>query len=74
MECGQEFKMLSANHLATHGLNSKSYRQKYGLATRQPLCCKMISDQLSQSAKDRGLPENLRKYLESRSTKKTALR
>ena len=38
MECGQEFKMLSANHLATHGLNSKSYRQKYGLATRQPLC------------------------------------
>ena len=74
MECGQEFKMLSSNHLATHGLNSKSYRQKYGLATRQPLCCKTISDQRSQSAKDRGLPENLRKYLESRATKKTALR
>ena len=28
MECGQEFKMLSANHLATHGLNSKKLSAK----------------------------------------------
>lgn len=69
MECGQEFKMLSPKHLASHGLDSKSYRKKYGLSARQPLCSKSLSERRSASGKDRGLPENLRKYLDSRSKK-----
>ncbi len=70
MECGQEFKMLSPKHLSSHGLDSRSYRKKYGLSARQPLCSKVLSEKRSQSGKERGLPENLRKYLDSRSTKK----
>ena len=69
MECGQEFKMLSPKHLASHGLDSKSYRKKYGLSARQPLCARSLSERRSQSGKDRGLPENLRKYLDSRAKK-----
>ena len=69
MECGQEFKMLSPKHLASHGLDSKSYRKKYGLSARQPLCSKSLSERRSASGKTRGLPENLRKYLDSRSKK-----
>ncbi|MDO5675232.1 MAG: MucR family transcriptional regulator [bacterium] len=70
MECGQEFKMLSPKHLSSHGLDSRSYRKKYGLSARQPLCSKALSEKRSQSGKERGLPENLRKYLDSRSAKK----
>lgn len=70
MECGQEFKMLSPKHLSSHGLDSKSYRKKYGLSARQPLCSKALSEKRSQAGKDRGLPENLRKYLDSRRSKK----
>lgn len=70
MECGQEFKMLSPKHLSSHGLDSKSYRKKYGLSARQPLCSKALSEKRSQSGKERGLPENLRKYLDSRPSKK----
>ena len=69
MECGQEFKMLSPKHLASHGLDSKSYRKKHGLSARQPLCARSLSERRSQSGKDRGLPENLRKYLDSRAKK-----
>ena len=70
MECGQEFKMLSPKHLSSHGLDSRSYRKKYGLSARQPLCSKALSEKRSQSGKERGLPENLRKYLDSRPGKK----
>ena len=69
LECGQEFKMLSHRHLAEHGLDAKSYRKKHGIPARQPLCAKSLSERRSQSGKDRGLPENLRKYLDSRSAK-----
>lgn len=43
LECGQEFKMLSGRHLASHGLDSKTYRKKYGFTARQPLCAKSLS-------------------------------
>ena len=66
MECGQEFKMLSPKHLKSHGLDSKSYRKKYGFPARQPLCSKTLSEKRSMSGKERGLPDNLRKYIESR--------
>lgn len=66
MECGQEFKVLSPKHLKSHGLDSKSYRKKYGFPARQPLCSKTLSEKRSMSGKERGLPDNLRKYIESR--------
>ncbi|MDD2464817.1 MAG: MucR family transcriptional regulator [Desulfobulbus sp.] len=66
LECGQEFKMLSPKHLRSHGLDSKSYRKKYGFSARQPLCAKSLSEKRSASGKERGLPDNLRKAIEAR--------
>jgi len=71
LECGQEFKMLSPKHLKSHGLTSKEYRKKFGFSARQPLCAKVLSEKRSQSGKDRGLPENLRKAIEKRTKKRT---
>lgn len=70
LECGQEFKMLSPKHLKSHGLDSKSYRKKYGFSARQPLCAKSLSEKRSASGKERGVPENLKKAIAAR-TKKT---
>jgi predicted transcriptional regulator len=66
LECGQEFKMLSPKHLKSHGLTSKEYRKKHGFSARQPLCAKALSERRSQSGKERGLPDNLRKAIEMR--------
>jgi predicted transcriptional regulator len=70
LECGQEFKMLSPKHLKSHGLTSKEYRKKHGLSARQPLCAKALSERRSQSGKERGLPDNLRKAIDARTKKK----
>ncbi len=69
LECGQEFKMLSPKHLKSHGLDSKEYRKKYGFSARQPLCAKALSEKRSQSGKERGLPDNLRKAIDARTKK-----
>lgn len=71
LECRQEFKMLSGKHLATHALNAKAYRAKYGIPARQPLCAKAVSERRSLASKERGLPENLRKSIEARKKKVT---
>ncbi len=70
LECGQEFKMLSPKHLASHGLDSKSYRKKHGFSARQPLCAKSLSEKRSASGKERGIPENLQKAIIARTKKK----
>ena len=70
LECGQEFKMLSPKHLKSHDLNSKEYRKKHGFSARQPLCAKALSEKRSQSGRERGLPDNLRKAIEARTKNK----
>jgi predicted transcriptional regulator len=70
LECGQEFKMLSPKHLKSHGVISKEYRKKHGFSARQPLCAKALSEKRSQSGKERGLPDNLRKAIEMRAKSK----
>jgi len=71
LECGESFKMLSPKHLRSHGLDGRSYRQKYGLPLRQALCAKSLSDKRKKAGKERGLPDNLRKAIESRKAKKS---
>lgn len=66
LECGESFKMLSPKHLRSHGLDGRSYRQKYGLPLRQPLCAKSLSDKRKKAGKARGLPDNLRKAIAER--------
>ncbi|MDH5298339.1 MAG: MucR family transcriptional regulator [Desulfobulbaceae bacterium] len=66
LECGQEFKMLSPKHLRSHGLNGRGYREKWGFSLRQPLCAKALSERRKKAGKERGLPANLKKAIESR--------
>jgi predicted transcriptional regulator len=37
LECGQSWKQLTIRHLMTHGLDTRSYRSKYGIPRTQPL-------------------------------------
>ena len=40
LECGQSFKQLPSRHLGTHGLDSRSYRTKYGIPYTQSLAAR----------------------------------
>jgi len=72
LECGQSFKLLSPKHLASHGLNGKDYRRKYGFPLRQPLCAKALSERRKKAGKERGVPENLLKAIAERKLRGSA--
>jgi len=72
LECGQSFKLLSPKHLASHGLNGKDYRRKYGFPLRQPLCAKALSERRKKAGKERGVPENLLKSIAERKLRGSA--
>ena len=40
LECGASFKQLSVRHLKEHGLDGRSYREKYSIPRTQPLAAK----------------------------------
>ena len=40
LECGASFKQLSVRHLRAHGLDGRSYREKYRIPRTQPLAAK----------------------------------
>ena len=69
LDCGNEFKMLSSKHLATHNLTPREYRLKYGFKLRQPLCCKTLSTERKKAGKERGIPENLKKSIAAKKKK-----
>lgn len=50
MECGATFKQLSARHLRTHGLDPRSYRDKYGIPRTQALSARAITAHRRQLA------------------------
>jgi predicted transcriptional regulator len=64
MECKAELRQLTANHLRIHHLTPREYKKKWGFPLKQPLSAKVLTDLRSRSAKKRGLPENLRIYLD----------
>jgi predicted transcriptional regulator len=43
LECGQSLKQLSVRHLKEHGLDGRSYREKYSIPRTQPLAAKEIT-------------------------------
>ena len=59
LECGKEFKQLSKNHLASHGLTPKDYKKKHGFKSGQALTAKSLSAMRRKTAKDRGLGQKL---------------
>jgi predicted transcriptional regulator len=72
MECKAELRQLTANHLRIHHLTPREYKKKWGFPLKQPLSAKMLTKLRSRSAKKRGLPENLRIYLDRKRKNKTA--
>lgn len=42
LECGKVFKIITAKHLALHGLDADAYREKWGLKKGAPLACKAL--------------------------------
>jgi predicted transcriptional regulator len=70
LECGAEFRQLTANHLLAHQLSPRDYKKKWGFPLKQPLAAKSLTKLRSRSAKKRGLPENLQRYLEDQRQKK----
>lgn len=73
LECGAEFRQLTANHLRTHHLTPRDYKRKWGFPLKQPLAAKKLTRLRSRSAKQRGLPLKLRQYLDDQHNRKTAL-
>ena len=73
MECGVDFRQLTANHLKSHDLTPREYKKKWGFPLKQPLAARNLTKLRSRSAKKRGLPPNLQQYLENkREVKRTA--
>ncbi|MDR3553317.1 MAG: MucR family transcriptional regulator [Syntrophobacteraceae bacterium] len=71
MECKVELRQLTANHLRIHHLTPREYKKKWGFPLKQALSAKVLTDLRSRSAKKRGLPENLRIYLDHKRENKT---
>lgn len=72
MECKAELRQLTANHLRIHHLTPREYKKKWGFPLKQPLSAKTLTNLRSRSAKKRGLPENLRTYLDHKREHKTS--
>ena len=66
LECGMEFRQLTAKHLVSHSLTPREYKRKYGFALKTPLSAKSLTKARSRAAKKRGLPESLVKYQKDR--------
>ncbi len=66
LECGAEMRQLTSRHLASHGMDQRQYKKKYGFAMRTPLAAKSLTKARSKAAKKRGLPEKLEKFIEAR--------
>jgi sRNA-binding protein len=52
LECGQTFKQLSIRHLGLHGLDTRSYRTKYGIPRTQPLAARATTDRRRQLVRE----------------------
>ncbi len=51
LECGGTFKNLSARHLGAHDLDTRAYREKYGIPKTQPLSSHAATARRRQLAK-----------------------
>ncbi|QCQ22739.1 MucR family transcriptional regulator [Desulfoglaeba alkanexedens] len=66
LECGSQFRQLTANHLKSHGLTPREYKKKWGFRLKDSLAAKSLTRARSEAAKERGIPDKLREFLESR--------
>jgi predicted transcriptional regulator len=66
LECGAEMKQLTKLHLVSHNLTAREYKKKYGFTMRTALAARSLTKARSKAAKKRGVPENLKKFMEQR--------
>ena len=52
LECGKIMKVLTKRHLALHGLDAASYREKWGFKKGTPLTCKELQRSRRAKMKD----------------------
>ncbi len=71
LECGAEMRQLTQKHLKAHDMSLKEYKRKHGFTLKTPLSAKSVTKARSKAAKKRGLPENLKKYVEAKRQAKT---
>lgn len=64
LECGKSFKVITAKHLAQHGLTPESYKAKYGYKKTQALCAKSLVRERRAKMKDMKLWERRGKKAE----------
>ena len=57
LECGKVMKILTKRHLALHGLDAVSYREKWGFKKGTPLTCKELQRSRRAKMKDMKLWE-----------------
>ena len=60
LECGKSFKLITRKHLAQHGLDADSYRDKWGIKKSVPLVCKSLQRVRRKKMKDMKLWEKRR--------------
>ena len=61
LECGKSFKILTKRHLASHGMDTAEYREKWGFKKDAPLVCKALQRERRKKMKDMKLWEKRRK-------------
>ena len=66
LECGKAFQLLSTRHLALHGLNHRSYKEKYHIPLTQSLSARTLSARRRKLAKELGIDKSLSAWRQSR--------
>jgi predicted transcriptional regulator len=69
LECGKDFKVITARHLALHGVDPKGYKQRHGIPLRQSLSSRSLSAKRRRVAKKLGLGERLQERLKQKMQK-----
>ncbi len=72
LECGLQFRQITANHLKSHGMTMREYKRKWGFRLKDSLAAKALSASRSAAAKQRGIPPKLKEYHEKKRREKTA--
>ena len=66
LECGAEMRQITKKHLISHGMDLREYKRKHGFTMKTPLSAKSVTKARIKAAKKRGLPQELRNYIEAR--------
>jgi predicted transcriptional regulator len=60
LECGKSFKIITKRHLASHGLEAATYKEKWGIKRGTPLVCKGLQRERRKKMKEMKLWEKRR--------------